>query len=124
MHWMRIASSGVEIVVTFVAIASDRSAKMWTENIHCSLIRSVTYLKKHNVWRAKAMKVAVDSLEPPTGLVSMNDVSIGNLQLQNGCQAFGLVRKTLGRTDDAAWRERKAESGLQETTDFSKRHPK
>ena len=49
--------------------------------------------------------------------------STGNLKLQNGCQAFGHVRNTLGRTDDAARRKRKAESRLKETANFSKRHP-
>ena len=123
MHWMRIASSGVESVVAFVAIAYNRSPKVRTENIRRSLIRSVAYLKKYDVESAKAMKVAVDPLEPPTSLIAMNHFSIGNLQLQNGHQAFGLVRNTLGRTDDAARRKRKAETGLKETADFSKRHP-
>ena len=121
---MRIASSGVESVIAFVAIAYDRSAKVGSQYIHCGLIRSIANLKKYDVGSAKAMKVAVDSLEPPTSLVAMNDVSMGNLQLQNGCQAFGLVRHTLGRTDDAPRRKLKAECGLKETADFSKRHPK
>ena len=36
------------------------------------------------------MKIAVDSVDPPTRLVAMNDVSMGNVQLQNGCQALDL----------------------------------
>ena len=122
MHWMRIAPSGVESVIAFVAIAYDRSAKVGSEYIHSGLIGSVANLKKYDVRSAKTMKVAVDSLEPPTSLVAMNDVSIGNLQLQNGCQTFGFVRKTLSRTDNSARRKRKAESRQKETTNFSKRH--
>lgn len=70
------------------------------------------------------MKIAVNTLEPPPSLVGMNDISTGNLQLQNGSQAFGPICKTLVRADDAARRKRKTESGLKETADFSKRHPK
>ena len=113
----------MESVIAFVAVARDCSPKVRTENIHRGLIRSVAYLKKYDVESAKAMKVAIDPLEPPTSLIAMNHVSIGNLQLQNGYRAFGLVRNALGRTYNAARRKRKAETGLKETADFSKRHP-
>ena len=123
MHGMGIASSGIERVIAFIAIAHNNSPKVRTENIHCRTIRSVAYLKNYDVGSAKAMKVAVDSLEPPASLVCMNDISIGNLQLQNGDQAFGFVRDILGRTDNTTWRKGKTESRLKEAGNFSKWHP-
>ena len=123
MHGMGIASSGIERVIAFIAIAHNNSPKVRTENIHCRTIRSVAYLKNYDVGSAKAMKVAVDPLEPPASLVCMNDISIGNLQLQNGDQAFGFVRDILGRTDNTTWRKGKTESRLKEAGNFSKWHP-
>ena len=61
------------------------------EYLQSQVISLLTISKRCSKVRVYRGSIAVDSFEPPTGLIGMNHVPIINLQLQNGYQAFGLV---------------------------------